>query len=133
MPATKPKAATTTPVAEAPATNGASSKRGGFKPLPEGFGAVSSTSLSFADAPPRSTRGGRGRSNQWGDVIAQLTANPGKWAIVGVYTSAGNRPSALKNAGITMKSVRKTDGLGGFAKGPNDEPIFELWAAYEED
>ena len=131
MPAVK-KTAVTATVTPADETNGKLKSNRGFRPLPEGFGAVAPTALSFAAAPPRSARG-RGRSHQWGAVIDQLKANPGAWAVVGVYTSAGNRPSALKGAGITMKAVRKTAGNGSFAHGPNGEPIFELWASYETE
>lgn len=125
----KPEVVETTPVE----ANGAPKTRKPRTPLPEGFGATAPNMLSFAAAPPRTHRGRSGGRSQWVDVAAQLKANPGMWAVVGVFTSAGNRPTQLKDAGITMKSVRKTDGNGSFAEGPNGEPMYELWAAYESE
>jgi hypothetical protein len=100
--------------------------------MPEGYGAVAPALLSFADAPPRTARSRTGGS-QYTAIIEQLKANVDMWAVVGVFTSPGNRPAQLKDAGITMKSVRKTDGYGSYAEGPNGEPMYELWAAYESE
>jgi hypothetical protein len=90
-------------------------------------------SLSFAAAPPKSRRGA-GASGRWNDTIAQLKANAGQWAVLGTYTSAGNRPSPLKDAGITMKTVRVMDADGSPAFVTNADgtqsPMFELWGSF---
>ena len=129
MPAKKPATVETSQEPSPAASTGEPKVRRPRTPLPEGFGAVAPTMLSFADAPPSVTRG-RGASNQWGAVVEQLKANPGKWAVLGVYTSAGNRPAPLKEAGIEMRTVRVKNGDGGFAEGPNGEAMYELYGSY---
>lgn len=117
--ATKPTTATT----KAASQNGSTDTKAAL-------GQVTGT-LSFAAAPPKAKRGGSGRSHNWGGVIDQLTANPGQWAVLGVYTSAGNRPKALKDAGITMKTSRVREADGSFAEAEDGSALFELWGSFE--
>jgi hypothetical protein len=86
--------------------------------------------LTFVSAPPKVTRQGGGRTHGWGDVIAQLKANEGQWAILGTYTSAGNRPKALKEAGITLRTLRQRDAGGNILDAEDGSAVFEMWGCY---
>lgn len=126
----KPAATASTPATPA-ATNGEAKGKRGFRRLPEGFGRYNGQ-LSFAEAPPANARS-RGKRGAWDEVLAQLMANPGLWAPLGVWTTANNRPTKLKEAGCLFRTAQRVDGNGDEDRGPNGEAKIELWASYPAD
>lgn len=88
-----------------------------------------STELEFVDAPPavKSRAGLPMRASRWPSVLESLRANPGRWARVGSFGSATNRPRTLKDAGVRFRVVSRSEHS---AQANAVVIVFDLWACF---